>query len=398
MKKQATAVWQWFHFLVGQVPPGQKMLLLNLDETSVRFWYEPRLGLRERFKKKTGQRGPARQASRGQLRKAITHVAIICDDTAVQAQLPQVILVNERTCTVRTLRSWSPLPGCKAEVWRNKSAWINNKVFADIVNHIGKVLKAHAPDRQAILLMDAHSCHYSEEALTAARSQGIWPCIIPASTTGVLQPLDTHVFARFKMFLRTRLHQLMLNGGNRDLAIEEVLDALMHAMKGVLQKNKWAPVFESSGFGPRFKIRPTLLETLEWSSPPVIAADLPSLAQFQSCFPAGRHIPFMRLLSGLVPRAKQLPRRDRAAARSAVDDDDEGQPWRKRLRPREGGRAIIAKAKARPAVLSPSPAPAVAPMIPPDSPMVSVGGHVLHTLKPLPGSIRRSKSRLGESI
>ena len=46
LSPEATAVWQWFHFLVGQVPSGHPVLRLILDRTSVRFWYEPRLGLR----------------------------------------------------------------------------------------------------------------------------------------------------------------------------------------------------------------------------------------------------------------------------------------------------------------------------------------------------------------
>ena len=120
-------MWQWFRFLVGQIPPCKQTLPHNLDETSIRFWYEPRQGLRVRAKAEAGGRAPARQASRGQLRKAFTHVAVICDDTALQAQLPQVILMNERTCTSRTLASWSPMRGCKAEAWRRKPAWINNK-------------------------------------------------------------------------------------------------------------------------------------------------------------------------------------------------------------------------------------------------------------------------------
>ena len=156
-------MWQWFGFLVEQVPAGKKTIVLNLDETSIRFWYEPRQGLRVRSKAEGGSRGPARQASRGQLRKAVTHVAVICDDTAVQAQLPQVILMNERTCSAAALASWSPMRGCKAEVWRRKSAWINNKVFAEILNRIGQVLKEVAADRQAILLMDAHSCHFRQK-------------------------------------------------------------------------------------------------------------------------------------------------------------------------------------------------------------------------------------------
>ena len=45
LSPEATAVWQWFSFLQGQVPPGRPVLRLNLDETSVKFWYEPRHGL-----------------------------------------------------------------------------------------------------------------------------------------------------------------------------------------------------------------------------------------------------------------------------------------------------------------------------------------------------------------
>ena len=154
-------MWQWFRFLVQNVPEGKKMILLNLDETSIKFWYQPREGLQVRAKRKSsGSLGPARQASRGQLRKAITHVAVICDDPALQPLLPQIILVNERTMSVRGLGTWSRIPGCKAEVWRGKSAWINKKVFANIISRIGNVLKSVAPDRQAILLMDAHSSHF----------------------------------------------------------------------------------------------------------------------------------------------------------------------------------------------------------------------------------------------
>ena len=214
--------------------------------------------------------------------------------------------------------------------------------------------------------------------------------------TGVLQPLDTHVFARFKLFLRTRLHQLMLSGANRDLSAEEVLDALMHAMKGVLQRNEWAPVFANTGFGPRFEIRPHLLEQLEWTLPPVMPADMPSLAQFQSCFPAGRSIPFMALLSGLLPRRQRAPKRHQPAVVQASDDGGAAQPWRKRLRPRSGGRAIIAQAKAKAAPLDASPPAAEATMVPLGGAMLSVSGHVLHTLRPMPVLARRSRSGLDE--
>ena len=235
----------------------------------------------------------ARQASRSAQRKVLTHVAIICNDPSLQPLLPQIILANKHVVTAKSCREWKPLPGCRADLWRNNSAWINNEVFADIVKKLGEVLKAHAPDRQAILLMDARSCHFCQMALAAATFHNIWVCIIPASTTGMLQPLDTHVFARFKMFLRTRLHQVMLTGPNRDLNVEEVLDTLMQSMKGVLQRHKWNPTFCQNGFGEQFEVREHLLIMMQWSSPPPIVASMSSYEQFKHCFPKRRFIPFM---------------------------------------------------------------------------------------------------------
>ena len=80
---EATAVWQWFHFLQGQVPPGRPVLRLNLDETSVRSCYEPCRGVR-RPKGQVPRAGFARKTSRAQLRKAFSHVAIMtCFRSAV---------------------------------------------------------------------------------------------------------------------------------------------------------------------------------------------------------------------------------------------------------------------------------------------------------------------------
>ena len=229
-------MWQWFHFLQKKIPPGRGVLRLNLDETSVRFFYEPRLGLR-RPRGQVPRTGFARKATRGQLRKAFSHVAILCDDTSVQPYLPQVLLANERTVSAELHRRWASLPGCNAKLWRGKSAWINDKVFAKIIRELGKVLRVRAGGRQAILLLDAHKCHFCRHTLAACRDYDIWPVIIPARMTGLLQPLDTHVFSRFKMFLRTRLHQIMLTGANEDLTSEQVIGALLEAIKGVLQRH-----------------------------------------------------------------------------------------------------------------------------------------------------------------
>ena len=390
---KATAVWQWFHFLLDQVPPGRSVLRLNLDETSVRFWYEPRQGLR-RDPGQARKAGCARQASRGQLRRAFTHVAIICDDASLQPHMPQVLLVNERTVTMEQSRRWTSLPGCNAQLWRAKSAWINDEVFSKIIRELGKVLRARAGDRQAILLLDAHVCHYCRGTLAACRDYDIWPVIIPARMTSLLQPLDTHVFSRFKMFLRTRMHQLMLSGANEDLTSEQVIDALQHAIKGVLQRHSWAPAFEKNGFGFAFEIRAHLLEMLGWHTPPVVESGLPAYPQFAHCFPARHHIPFMQLLSGVLPPAQRGPKRPRENADEDVTDRGEVRPWKVRLRPRLFGRVVVAKAKPVPAPVPPMAPGSSSGMAEPIGPMVASGGQFLPSLKRFPPGRRGSSVEL----
>ena len=393
---EATAVWQWFRFLLSQVPPHKPVVRLNLDETSIRFWYEPRLGLRQ----PTGQvprQGFARQASRGQLRKAFSHVAVICDDASLQPHLPQVLLVNERTVTVELHRRWSSLPGCNTQVWRGRSAWINDKVFARIVRSLGKVLQERAAGRQAMLLLDAHVCHFSSATLAACREYDIWPVIIPARMTSMLQPLDTHVFSRFKIFLRTRLHQLMLTGANHDLTSEQVLDALVHTIKGVLQRHVWAPAFAKNGFGHAFEVREHLLEALALPAAPSIGSELPAFSQFVHCFPARRHIPFMQLLSGVLPSASRGPKRARVDGAGDGTDDAEVRPWVMRLRPRLHGRAVVAKAKPVPAKAPMATASSAGLALPPEQ-MMSSGGHPLPSLRRFPPRLRRSDSDITTGI
>ena len=299
--------------------------------------------------------------------------------------------MNERTVTMEQCRRWAPLSGCNAKLWRGRSAWINDEIFSKIIRELGKVLRARAGDRQAILLLDAHVCHFSWAALLACRDYGIWPVIIPARMTSLLQPLDTHVFSRFKMFLRTRLHQLMLTGANEDLTSEQVIDALLHAIKGVLQRHAWTPAFAKNGFGAVFEVRAHLLEVLAWHAPPAIGTELPTFSQFAHCFPLRHQIPFMLLLGGVLPPALRGSKRER----EEVAEDDIGHPevraWKVRLRPRLHGRAVVAKAKATTATLH-RETPASSSGIPESSTtMMSPRG------QPLP-SLKRFPPRRGSSV
>ena len=185
----------------------------------------------------------------------------------------------------------------------------------------------------------------------------------------------------------------MLTGANKDLTSEQVIDALLHAIKGVLQRHSWAPAFAKNGFGPTFEVRAHLLEALEWHTPPVIDSELPSYTQFAHCFPRRCDIPFMQLLSGVLPRAPRGTERPREEVAEDGSDPGEVRTWKVRLRPRLFGRAVVAKPKPVPVLVPAAPmAPASSTERPePSAPMMTLSGQPLPSLKRLP-SIRRGPS------
>ena len=133
-----------------------------------------------------------------------------------------------------------------------------------------------------------------------------------------------------------------------------------------------------NGFGSTFEVRAHLLEALSWQTPPIIDSELPAYTQFAHCFPRRCDIPFMQLLSGVLPRAPRGPEDPRVEAEEDGSDSGEARTWKVRLRPRLFGRAVIANAKPVPA-----PVPPMAPASSTERPepsvpmMMTLGGHPL---------------------
>ena len=322
--------------LFGEPGTSRKktILKLNLDETAVKFYYQGRKGLVW-----TGQRTkrrcqpPKQKASKGQLKKAVTHVAIVCDNTEIQPKLPQMVLGSEFTFQARKMNDLKSKVGSNVHLLRLKSAWVNTKVFVDIVDRLGKMLQPFLHKWQPVLLLDAHRVHCSPQVLNALAKYHIWPVIVPASTTWLLQPLDTHAFARYKQFLRSRYTALLSQSAGRQLDVGAVVTAVSECCRQVLQGTRWEDAFLGNGFGQQQgQVRSVVLQSLEIGEPVVEKVVLPTLKQLCSCFPANHDFCVTSLFKDFLPPPVRAPR----AAVSIVEEnsvpDSEG--WSGRLRPR----------------------------------------------------------------
>ena len=236
----------------------------------------------------------------------MSHIALICDDHTIQPQLPQIILMAAATARLADVVWAREAAPNNVHMWRLKSGWISNEVFPAVIRMIARSLQIACPERQPILLMDAHKVHCSKPTLQTCSKCGIWPVIIPASCTHFLQPLDTDVFAAYKRHIRSGMHARMTVGPNADLSLPQVLEIVCCSIRSILQGRKWADVFQKSGFGHvAAELRPSLLRQLQWEGTPQFPPSLPSLQAFQAIFPAHLYIEFDALFAGVTRRSSR---------------------------------------------------------------------------------------------
>ena len=149
---KATAWCKLLNWSLAQLPPNKQPLLLNMDETACRLFYDPATGvLASELVALAARRGQLTQsASTAQTRSVLSLVALLCNDSSFQSRLPQYILGNEhvlRASVVGELRrDVSLLPN--VHILRRKSAWVNDAELAAISRHWGRVLQDHCPDKQ----------------------------------------------------------------------------------------------------------------------------------------------------------------------------------------------------------------------------------------------------------
>lgn len=179
----------------GRVPDGKTALVLNLDETSVPYAFSNRRG------NVVAGAAAHGKVKRGDTRGAVTHVAIITHDSAVQARLPQYIIGNHHKFTLPFMTAANLIKPNNVVLLRQKSAWNSLEVMRRVLANLSETL-LQFPQYQPILVMDTASCHTNARLVRAAGALGIWIAFIPAKLTFLLQPLDTHVFAGYKDCLK----------------------------------------------------------------------------------------------------------------------------------------------------------------------------------------------------
>ena len=340
------AAWRWWNFWAAQVPADKQILRLNMDETAIRFYYKASRGfiVRPGGSKADRPMQVLRRVGKATQRKALTHIATICDDPEVQVKLPQVLLGNGTVLPKRQMEHITRKLSGNVYVWRRKSSWVTKEVMKEWLRLLAKSLLCLSPQRQPVLLMDALKAHHAADVLSLAAKLHIWVCIVPATMTYLLQPLDTDVFSCYKGYLRREYMAAVVRQNGSEQTVQAVVKCVNLICRTVLQGRDWNVLFDKNGFGQGQRhVRHRLLADLQWTHPPSLTAALPSLRELQCCFPQQSDIPISEIFADLLP---PRPRRVLPPQPPPLEDAPEIEPWSKRLRPRPSSRSALSAAAA----------------------------------------------------
>jgi len=207
-----------------------------------------------------------------------------------------------------------------------------------IIDLLKAALQPYLSTHQPILLMDACRIHYHPRVFHSCYSANIWPVVIPARLTWLLQPCDTHAFLGYKADLKTKYQIGRLNTGTGEFDTAGFLCCLYSTIRTILQGTRWATAFDCDGFGANQAALSTyILRNLELEVGDIVSvcADLPSEEKLKLCLPKKARIAMKSLLGPFLPRRPVAKRLVRPAAmppppKAAIDLpptlSDRGQP------------------------------------------------------------------------
>ena len=304
-------MWQWFNACARRVPEGKSLLRINMDETSVCLFQGGGKG-NIIFKKRRdrAEAEPVERASRAKRRCCLTHVAFICDRPDIQPLLPQVLVGNEATIPAGRLPGLRAAAPPNVHLVRQKSAWNNQHLMVHILALLAAALQPLFPELHPVLLLDACRVHIPAAVLRRCFALRIWPVIIPAKLTWLMQPLDTHGFLRYKTELRKAYQEARTRAALPELSLDEFLECLYLTIRKVLQGRPWDAAFDADGFGHnQERLSDFIKRKLAIAEPLAISPEPPTEEQLQLCFPKRAAVPHEVLLRPLraVPKPAALP-------------------------------------------------------------------------------------------
>ena len=378
---EAVAAWQWRNFWAARAPAGRTVAHINMDETSVRL--DPVRSIRgavalEGNETRRDAAFCVRSAPLGLRRAAFTLVAFIADTEEVQKLLPQVIVASRRLLPQRVAAQHIARADNIFMLSAN-SAWLSGTMLCRILRLVGAALRPVHEQFWLLLSMDVCPAHLSRGVALAARRAGLCLHYIPACMTSCLQPLDTHVFAQFKLRLSQAYHERLLESSTGTMRVDEFL-TLACGVANAVFSHAWPEAFKQCGFcTAQSGVGRSVMRILAFTVVPHVPETLPTLAQLQNVWKRGCDIPIAELFAHAVPGSAPTARHRHATSPERSVSLSPPRPLRMRLRSAAQLPPVPCSSPSAPAE-SPAPTAAAAHQATPPCPHMEVPQQLLRRL------------------
>jgi hypothetical protein len=223
---------------------GKTILRVNVDETALTLGFAGHSGtLKQRNKHE-----PCLVQDIAPTRGTFSNIAFICDDTEVQVVLPQIIVGNESLLPQKVLDDLNDQLPNNVYLCREKSGWITAAMFAVALRWLARATQHLSETHLLVVLLDCAPIHLHELVWQEARKLNIALCLIPNGCTWLLQPLDTHVFRKYKAYIRQEYNRQQAVSQRHKVPVGDLILMVCQAIRFVLQGFSWAMSFDNNGY------------------------------------------------------------------------------------------------------------------------------------------------------
>ena len=289
--KQAFTYWQTYNYWAAEAQRLRKpLILINLDETMLCLGEPGGKGLYFGSSAEAPGQAPRRHASLALRRTYLSVVSLICNDPALQAVLPQVVVGSKRTVfKARDFEAHFQAAPNNVYLVRGESSWLSLGLMKSIVDLLHGICQASRPDAAFIFIFDCCGAHLHPQLFRYCLRKGLWPLVVPTKMTWFLQPLDVRVFRVFKSTFRQRYQRRLVAEQRGTLDLGQFLEVLYDCMTDLFFRRAWPRAFEVVGLseGQRH-LSIVAQEYLGLAEAPLIPTAKPTDAQIREILPSTR--------------------------------------------------------------------------------------------------------------
>ena len=284
---------------------GKIPLFINMDETSVGYNYGKGKGLVvSKHVLPPGRKHRREPVNTSDTKTHISFLAFVTHDPTIQPKLPQIFIGNKHKFTLTLLRGLFAKVPKGYYLWREDSSWNNNVLMCKAMRLLAKHLKDYSATHKIILILDVARCHRHHTFFSLAQSLGIILMYVPAKLTWLLQPADTHVFARLKKRLRQLWLDLRVERASGEVSHHDWLVAVLELLRKLLCGFQWHSAFLSDGLLDDSRIGSRLLDALGWAAPKLVPNGILTAEQLKGLMPRRTKDAHAHIFSWALPKAK----------------------------------------------------------------------------------------------